>query len=61
MGIGFRFVMDEYFNKSLCQKSRCHISDGLLLHPPSPSPSLVLQMKWQMTKISSLIVQPLPA
>jgi hypothetical protein len=35
MGIGFRFVMDEYFNQSLCQKSRCHISDGL-----SPLPQI---------------------
>lgn len=29
MGIGFRFVMDQYFNQSLCHKNHCHIDDGI--------------------------------
>lgn len=28
MGIGFRFVMDQYFNQSLCNQKNCHINDG---------------------------------
>lgn len=30
MGIGFRFVMDQYFNESLCHQKHCHIDDGVL-------------------------------
>jgi hypothetical protein len=44
MGIGFRFVMDEYFNQSLCQQSRCHISDGMSLCLPRPDLSSPLAL-----------------